>query len=63
VNYLFWRRLRVDRKDRISPPPAKVSERMLYHLARFYDEWEGEDYGGSNCRGAIKAGRQIFVSR
>ncbi|HEX9818271.1 MAG TPA: C1 family peptidase [Methylomirabilota bacterium] len=54
VNYLFWRELRVTRNDRRSRPPAKASERMLYHLARFYDEWEGEDYDGSSCRGAIK---------
>ena len=27
---------------------------MLYHLARFYDEWPGEDYDGSSCRGALK---------
>ncbi|MGA8262307.1 MAG: C1 family peptidase [Arenicellales bacterium] len=40
--------------DHKSRPP-KVSERMLYHLARFYDEWPGEDYQGSSCRGAVKA--------
>ena len=27
---------------------------MLYHNARLYDEWEGEDYEGSSCRGALK---------
>ena len=27
---------------------------MLYHLARMYDEWQGEDYEGSSCRGAVK---------
>jgi len=27
---------------------------MLYDLARRYDEWPGEDYSGSSCRGAIK---------
>jgi hypothetical protein len=31
-----------------------VSPRMLYELARRYDEWEGEDYEGSSCRGALK---------
>jgi len=41
VNYLYWRQLRVGDGDLTSPPPAKVSERMLYHLARSYDEWEG----------------------
>ncbi|MFK7828473.1 MAG: C1 family peptidase [Congregibacter sp.] len=32
----------------------KVSARMLYEMARRYDEWAGEDYEGSSCRGAIK---------
>ena len=27
---------------------------MLYQNARLYDEWKGEDYEGSSCRGAIK---------
>jgi len=31
-----------------------VSTRMLYDMARRYDEWQGEDYEGSSCRGAIK---------
>jgi hypothetical protein len=34
--------------------PEKVSERMLYEHARLYDEWPGEDYDGSSCRGAMK---------
>ncbi len=34
--------------------PDKVSERMLYEHARLYDEWPGEDYDGSSCRGAVK---------
>lgn len=37
-----------------TPPPRKVSERMAYHLAQIYDEWPGEDYEGSSCRGAMK---------
>ncbi|SFR47670.1 Papain family cysteine protease [Marinobacter daqiaonensis] len=32
----------------------KVSPWMLYTMARLYDEWPGEDYEGSSCRGAIK---------
>ncbi|HKZ04639.1 MAG TPA: C1 family peptidase [Methylomirabilota bacterium] len=50
VNYLRWK-MAVDAGD---AAPDKVSERMLYHLARFYDEWPGEDYEGSSCRGAMK---------
>ncbi|MFM9885343.1 MAG: C1 family peptidase [Burkholderiales bacterium] len=45
INYLFWAR---DGSD------VNVSPRMVYHLAKFYDEWPGEDYSGSSCRGALK---------
>jgi hypothetical protein len=31
-----------------------VSARMLYNYARRYDEYAGEDYRGSSCRGALK---------
>ena len=60
INYLMWRRgienhLRAGETLETFTPPEKVSTRMLYHLARFYDEWPGEDYEGSSCRGAIKA--------
>lgn len=59
INYLLWRRTVIGRKEnkqlKKSDLPAKVSQRMLYHLARFYDEWPGEDYEGSSCRGAVKA--------
>ena len=37
--------------------PAKmelVSPRMLYNYARRYDEYAGENYAGSSCRGALK---------
>lgn len=34
--------------------PVKASAAMLYRLARMYDEWRGEDYEGSSCRGAMK---------
>ena len=62
INALLWRRavLKVEVGSGVSlradaEPPEKVSPRMLYHLARFYDEWPGEDYEGSSCRGALKA--------
>ena len=32
-----------------------VSPRMLYELARRYDEWPGEEYEGSSARGAMQA--------
>ena len=31
-----------------------VSPRMLYEMARLHDEWPGEEYDGSSCRGVIK---------
>jgi len=48
VNYLRWRKAGMPRK--LDP----VSTRMLYTFARRYDEYEGEDYDGSSCRGALK---------
>ena len=54
VNYLFWRRAQDSAPTRGKKVEC-VSTRMLYHLARFYDEWPGEDYDGSSCRGALKA--------
>ncbi|MBT8131936.1 MAG: C1 family peptidase, partial [Gammaproteobacteria bacterium] len=33
---------------------SPVSARMLYIMARRYDEWPGTDYEGSSARGAIK---------
>lgn len=31
-----------------------VSPRMIYEMARKFDEWPGEGYAGSSCRGAIR---------
>lgn len=52
INYLGWRS--AYEHNETMGPDALVSTRMLYHLARFYDEWPGEDYEGSSCRGALK---------
>jgi papain like protease len=35
-------------------PRAPVSERMLYEMARRYDDTPGEEYSGSTLRGAMK---------
>jgi len=48
INYLRWVK---------AGWPVKmesVSPRMLYTLARRHDEYEGENYDGSSCRGALK---------
>ena len=35
-------------------PERAASPRMLYEMARRYDEWPGEEYEGSSARGAMK---------
>ena len=47
VNYLL-------RKRKVVPDMVSVSPYMLYHLAKRYDEWPGENYDGSSARGAMK---------
>ncbi len=58
INYLIWRdTLTIDQDEIVCPETGlakKISPRMLYNMARIYDEWEGEDYEGSSCRGAMK---------
>jgi hypothetical protein len=60
VNYLRWARVYgpdiAARTKTLSmrKRPKRVSARMLYQNARLYDEWHGEDYEGSSCRGAMK---------
>ncbi len=39
---------------RPSNPGNGASPRMLYEMAKRFDEWEGDDYSGSSCRGAIR---------
>lgn len=53
ANYLLFRR-EMALKPAHRQVVESVSPRMLYDLARRYDEWPGEDYSGSSCRGAIK---------
>ncbi|MCY7317543.1 MAG: C1 family peptidase [Ramlibacter sp.] len=47
ANFLLQRR-------KVVPDKAPVSARMLYEMARRYDEWPGESYSGSSARGAMK---------
>lgn len=53
INYIVWQRW-VERDMPEDERPLHVSPWMLYDNARVYDEWEGEDYSGSSCRGAMK---------
>ncbi|MBT8047387.1 MAG: peptidase C1 [Xanthomonadales bacterium] len=41
----------------------RTSARMLYEMAKRYDEWSGEGYTGSSCRGAIKGWYNMGVCR
>src|SRR5690349_17812921 len=47
ANYLLTTR-------KVEPDCIPVSPRMLYEMAKRYDEWPGEDYSGSSARGAMK---------
>jgi hypothetical protein len=38
-----------------------ASPRMLYEMAKKHDEWPGEDYNGSSCRGAIRGWKNMGV--
>jgi hypothetical protein len=38
----------------VDPDTIRISPRMLYEMARRYDEWPGEKYSGSSARGAMK---------
>lgn len=58
VNYLLWRRSGMTMKA-----DERVSPSMLYNLARLYDEWPGEGYEGSSCRGALKGWHKHGVCR
>lgn len=53
TNYLYWLR-HLESAARSRKPPETVSPRMFYELAKLYDEWPGQDYEGSSCRGALK---------
>jgi len=51
ANYLLWTR---HVEDKVKVPFLPVSPRMLFELAKRYDEWPGIDYDFSSCRGALK---------
>lgn len=51
ANYLLWvRHLSTQSRAKFE----SVSPRMFYEMAKRYDEWPGQDYDGSSCRGALK---------
>ncbi len=40
----------------------RASERMLYEMARRYDEWQGQHHDGSSLRGALRGWRKHGVT-
>jgi hypothetical protein len=50
VNYQLAQRNLITARNR----ERAVSPRILYEMARRYDEWPGEEYEGSSARGAMK---------
>ncbi|MFQ5645897.1 MAG: C1 family peptidase [bacterium] len=48
---------------RLRGKEVQASPRMLYEMARKFDEWPGEDYSGSSCRGAISGWYNMGVCR
>jgi hypothetical protein len=55
ANYLFT-------AGKVVASRAPVSPRMLYVMARRYDEWPGEEYSGSSARGAMKGWQKHGVA-
>ncbi|MGV8804652.1 MAG: C1 family peptidase [Polaromonas sp.] len=54
INYLRWLKAAGSLGGKFPKKMDLVSPRMLYTLARRHDEYEGENYDGSSCRGALK---------
>jgi hypothetical protein len=51
------------RERKVVPDATVISPHMLYDMARRYDEWAGENYEGSSCRGAMKGWHKHGVCR
>lgn len=49
----------INRKNKLGA--FKPSARMLYEMAKKHDEWPGERYSGSSCRGAIRGWKNMGV--
>ncbi len=48
-------------KHRGGAKDFRASPRMLYEMAKRHDEWPGEAYAGSSCRGAIRGWHNMGV--
>ncbi|MEO5694711.1 MAG: C1 family peptidase [Usitatibacter sp.] len=59
INFQLARRSLITAQD----SSRLVSPRMIYEMARHYDEWPGEAYEGSSARGAMKGWVSHGVTR
>ncbi len=53
INYLRWERA-LNEPGARNKSSDRISARMLFQNARLYDEWKGDDYDWSSCRGGMK---------
>ncbi len=51
----------INRLCHLSSRNLNVSPRMLYEMAKRFDEWPGESYEGSSLRGAIRGWKNMGV--
>jgi hypothetical protein len=66
VNFLLYNRTDTPKSTRqkLTILEHSASARMLYEMAKRYDEWEGENYEGSSIRGAMKGlaeARRVYL--
>ncbi len=56
VNFLLYNRSDTPpaKKQKLRKLETSASARMLYEMAKRYDEWKGENYEGSSIRGSMK---------
>lgn len=53
----------IDKLNRLRGSEYRASARMLYEMARRHDEWPGENYDGSSCRGVIRGWKNMGVCK
>ncbi len=51
----------VNKLNTLRKSSFQVSPRMLYEMAKRHDEWPGESYDGSSCRGVIRGWKNMGV--
>jgi hypothetical protein len=60
INFLYQKKYKEESAHQ-HKKIRQVSARMLYEMARKFDEWPGESYSGSSCRGAMRGWQNMGV--